>query len=180
MSEHECGGCCGGHDHGDHHHHEEHSGGCGGCHGCGSQASGPVEVHISPEEEQFLQKLAQCPFLPVAEFLLKSSKSDHLTNMALSPVYLETGKETLPQIKAIGQVLLSLEEKELISLDYDSPLEGCDQRLFTNSDAFHLLEQTVEEGKASGEFLFDAPVVEFGSICLTAVGDLVIEQLDFI
>lgn len=179
MSEHGCGGCCGGDNHG-----TSHSGcgggGCGGGEGCCSSNSGPLEVHISPEEEQFLQKLAQCPFLPVAQFLLKSSQSDHLCNMALAPVYLETGKETLPEIKALGQVLLDLEDKNIISIDYDSPLEGCDQSLFTNSDAFHLLEQTVAEGKETGEFLFDAPAIDFGSLCLTAVGDLVIEQLDVI
>ncbi len=174
MSEHGCGGCCGGHDKGESHH------GCGGCGGgCGGNAD-PLQVHITPEEEKILEKLAQCPFLPVAQFLLKSSQSDHLTNLALSPVYLETGKETLPQIKEIGQILLDLEEKDLISLDFNSPLEGSDPRLFQDSDAYHLLEKTVEEGKATGEFLFDAPEIEFGSLCLTALGDLVIEQLDFI
>lgn len=173
MSEHGCGGCCGGHD------HTEESHGCGGCGGgCGGQSQ-PLEVHITPQEEAFLSKLAQCPFLPVAQFLLKSKQSDHLTNLALSPVYLETGKETLPQIKEIGQVILSLEDKDLLSLDFDQALEGSDPRLFQDSDAYHLLEKTVEEGKATGEFLFDLPLIEFGSIGLTPMGELVIEQLDF-
>lgn len=181
MSEHGCGGCCGGHDT-----EERQGGGCcgstagsGGCCGGGGHSE-PQQVHISPEEEAFLEKLAQCPFLPVAQFLLKSSKSDHLTNLALSPVFLETGKESLPQIKEIGQVILGLEDKDLVSLDYDTPLEGSDPRLFQESTAYALLQQTVEEGKASGEFLFDAPEIEYGSLCLTAMGELVIEQLDFI
>lgn len=179
MSEHQC---CGGAN------HAEGASSCGsGC--CGGSCGGasmpqngenPLEVHINPSEESFLQKLAQCPFLPVAQYLLTSSQDDELGNMALSPVFLETGAESLEEIKALGDVMLSLEERSIISLDFDSPLQGTDETLFYKSSSFALLEKTVEEGKAQEDFLFDAPTIIFGSVCLTALGDLVVDQLDFL
>lgn len=168
-----CGsGCCGGANH-------DQETGCCGCSGGMPQENSPLELRISPPEEAFLSKLAQCPFLPVAEFFISSSKTDDFTNLALSPVFLETGEETLEEIKIIGQILLGLEEKNIISLDFDSPLEGSDPNLFYNSHAFALLKKTVEEGNVNEGFLFDTPTIELGSVCLTAIGDLVVEQLDF-
>lgn len=166
-----CGGGC----------HEGGTSDCSSC-SCGLPTSdeNPLEVHISPEEEQFLQKLAQCPFLPVAQFLLQSSQSDHLNNMALSPVFLETGTESLDEIHQLKNVLLALEDRNIISLDFDAPLQGTDEALFYNSTSFALLNQTVEEGKGQEGFLFDSTNIEFGSVCLTALGDLVVEQLDFL
>lgn len=197
MSEHEHmhGGCCGSTG-------GEHSGCCGGSeegHGgcCGSSVSqgcgpcsacdnglppsdkNPLEVYISTEEEAFLGKLAQCPFLPVAQYLLTSSQSEHLTNLALSPVFLETGKETLDEIKGVGEIMLDLEERSIISLDFDAPLEGTDESLFYESFSFGLLKETVEEGRAREDFLFDAPTIVFGSVCLTALGDVIVDHLEF-
>lgn len=178
------GGCCGGHDD-PNHVHGSCGGGCSGC-GCGGHnglpesEKNPLEVHITPKEEEFLQKLAQTPFLPVAQYLLTSKESEHITNAALSPVFLETGKETVAEIKAVGHVLLDLEERSIISLDFDSPLEGTDESVFYDSDSFALLKETVEEGKAKEEFIFHAPSIQFGSVCLTALGDLIIDQLDFL
>lgn len=178
MADHQC---CGGANHAD---GASSCGGCGGSCGCSSglpdNTENPLEVHISPNEERFLQKLAQCPFLPVAQYLLTSSQDDELGNMALSPVFLETGTETLDEIKAVGEVILGLEDRSIISLDFDAPLQGTDETLFYKSSSFALLEQTVEEGKAREDFLFDAPTIIFGSVCLTALGDLIVDQLDFI
>lgn len=180
----------------------EESGGCGcgggGCGGncscasggeCGSGCCGsalpaesknPLEVEITDGEAMFLEKLAQCPFLPVAEFVVRNSESDDIGSLALSPVFLETGRETLDEIKEIGQIILGLEQKDIISLDFECALDGTDENLFFQSDAYHLLEKTVEEGKGEENFIFDHAAIEFGSVCLTAVGDLVVDQLDFL
>ncbi len=172
-------GCCGGSTHA--------TGGCGGggCGGCGcgggSAPSGenPLEIRISPLEETMLSKLSQCPFLPVAQFILKSSRPEEQPHMSLEPVYLETGTESLEQVKHYGQTLLELADKDVVSLDYSSPLEGSDYKLFQNSSAYALLVQTVEEGKKDPEFPYLPPEIVKGSLCLTALGELVIEQLDF-
>ena len=59
-----------------------------------------------------LLTLAQIPFLPVAR------RADDMT-----PVYLEEEEYTREQYSA---VLMHLEKKGLISIDYDKPLSHCD------------------------------------------------------
>lgn len=180
MSEHQCGSgdsCCGGSSHS--------SGGCGGCGGgCGGGAvpqnsENPLEVHISPAEEAFLAKLSQCPFLPVVQMVLRSNIPETQPHMSLEPVFLETGDEALEQVKLTGQTLLMLEDKNIISLDYTCPLEGSDYSLFQNSAAFALLVDTIEQGKSDPDFPYSPPEIVEGSVCLTAIGELVIDQLDF-
>lgn len=76
-------------------------GGCGGC----SRA-----LELTRAEMDFLRKLAEIPFLPVAR------KQD-----GEEPAYLEEG-ESLREHYA--RVLSHLERKGLISLDYDIPMAG--------------------------------------------------------
>ncbi len=168
---------------------EEQSSGCGGCgthgpSGCGGscgggcgggipQSSNPLEVTISPPEEAFLQKLAQCPFLPVARFLFRAKNPEAQEHMSLEPVFLETGEEDFPLIKGNAHVILSLLQKNIVSVDYDSPLEGSDPAVYTK--ALGILQDAVSQ---NGEEFLPPELVQ-GSVCLTAVGDLVIEQLDF-
>ena len=64
-----------------------------------------------------LQTLGQIPFLPVAR------KADEMT-----PVYLEESEYTQEEYSLILQCL---EKKELISIDYDAPLKGCDGMRYT-------------------------------------------------
>ena len=59
-----------------------------------------------------LQVLAQVPFLPVAR------KADDMT-----PIYLEQSEYSVEEYSLILQCL---EKKQLITMDYDTPLKGCD------------------------------------------------------
>jgi len=106
------------------------SGGC--CEGCGSLTLGPDEVTI-------LQKLGQIPFWPVAR------RTDDMT-----PVYREDGEYSE---ETYGVLLMLLEKKGLISIDYDKPLSGFDMAGYR-----------------------DLPV--HGSLALTARGQQVLESLD--
>ena len=81
-----CGGC---------------AGGCGGCSGCAR------ELVVSPGEMEFLKKLGQYAFLPVAR------KMGDLT-----PCYPEPDAP-----ENVSLILQLLEKKNLISLDYDKPLK---------------------------------------------------------
>lgn len=82
---------------------QSHCGGdCAGCSGC----SGVLTV--TREELDFLDRLAQTPFLPLA----RRRDSD-------KPVFLENGDP-----EKYENILLLLERKNLISLDYDIPLTG--------------------------------------------------------
>lgn len=180
-SDHNCG--CG-HDHGD----QDHSCGCGHDHsdhdhscGCdGECCSGhqPRTIELSPEACDFLATLAQFPFLPLTRFLMTSTKSDHLESVALAPVLLTDGTESVAQVRELGEMLSDLENMGLITLDYDMPLQGFDYALYQNSVAFHALEELVAEGRNKEGFLFDSPVLEKGSIALTDLGRQVIDQLD--
>ena len=77
------------------------NGHCGGCSGCAR------ELTLSEAEIDFLRRLGQVAFLPVARQL-----GD------LRPIYPEDGPENMSLILAL------LEKKGLISLDYDQPLSG--------------------------------------------------------
>lgn len=81
------------------------------CGNCGSCAGCARELVLTGKEIDFLKKLGQIPFLPVAR------------NMGdLTPVYLEDGDR-----EEMSLILQCLEKKGLISLDYDLPLRGYDE-----------------------------------------------------
>lgn len=82
-----CGGC---------------AGGCAGCSGCAR------ELVVSPGELEFLKKLGQYAFLPVARKM-----GD------LPPCYPEPDAP-----EDVSLILQLLEKKNLISLDYDKPLKA--------------------------------------------------------
>ena len=86
------------------------SGNCASCGGCAR------ELVLSQQELDFLVKLGQIPFLPVAR------------NMGdLTPVFLEDQDCSREEYSLILQVL---ETKGLISLDYDKPLKGVDMTAY--------------------------------------------------
>ncbi len=76
---------------------------CGNCGGCG-------KLILAEEEIALLQKLAQIPFLPVA----RRAESPE-------PIYLEDSDLTVAQY---ANILLCLEKRGFITLDFDMPLPG--------------------------------------------------------
>ena len=81
-------------------------GGCSGCGGC----PGAGSLELTQPEVDFLRLLGQVAFLPIARRM-----GDEV------PVCLENG---LPDAAQTSQVLLMLERKALVSLDYREPLKG--------------------------------------------------------
>lgn len=82
------------------------SGNCEHCGGCAGQ------LVLSQPELDFLNDLAANAFLPVAR-----------TGADNKPVYLEDTRQT-PETYSL--ILLCLEKKGLISIDFDKPLQGAD------------------------------------------------------
>ena len=80
------------------------NGHCGGCSGCAR------ELTLSEGEIDFLRRLGEVAFLPVARQLGE-----------LTPIYPETDAA-----ENMSLILELLEKKGLISLDYDKPLSGYD------------------------------------------------------
>ena len=99
---------------------ENHCGGsCSSCHSnnCGCSSCGHAsELVMTRPELEFIEELAQTPFLPVAR------KMGDLT-----PVYLEKGPE---KAEEMSLVLQCMEKKGLISLDYSQPLKGFDDSAY--------------------------------------------------
>lgn len=83
---------------------ENCSGDCGNCGGCAGMFT------LNEGEWQFLQKLAQIPFLPVAR-----------TGADPTPIYCGEGDLTQREYSLILQCL---EKKGLICVDFDQPLKG--------------------------------------------------------
>ena len=84
------------------------NGNCASCGGCAR------ELVLTQKEIDFLRKLGQVAFLPVARAM-----GD------LTPVFLEEGER-----EEMSLLLQCLEKKGLISLDYDKPLKGFDESAY--------------------------------------------------
>ena len=108
-------------------------GNCGSCGGCAK------ELVLTEAEITMLTALGQFSFLPVAR------RADDMT-----PVYLED--ETIPP-EQCSLILQVLEQKDLIDIDYTSPLKGFDMTAYAGY-----------------------PV--YGSVGLTARGQAVLDLLD--
>ena len=108
-------------------------GNCGSCNGCAKV------LELTEGEIEMLQVLGQFAFLPVAR------RADDMV-----PVYLEEERYTKEEYSLILQVL---EQKNLVSLDYDKSLSG------NYGDAYAVY-----------------PVK--GSVALTARGQKVLEMLE--
>lgn len=81
-------------------------GGCSGCGGC----PGAGSLELTQPEVDFLRLLGQVAFLSIARRMGDET-----------PVCLENG---LPDAAQTSRVLLMLERKALVSLDYREPLKG--------------------------------------------------------
>lgn len=81
-------------------------GGCSSCSGCGGCGG---SLSLTEGEIKMLETLAQIPFLPVYR------RTDDE-----KPIYLENGGA----VEEYAPILLHLENKGLITLDYDKPLKN--------------------------------------------------------
>jgi len=88
------------------------SGNCGACRGCGKA------LELTRGELDFMNTLAQIPFLPVAR------RSDDMI-----PVSLEDSLYSREEYSLILQVL---EKKGLVDLDYSTPLKGFDMTAYAD------------------------------------------------
>lgn len=92
---------------------------CGNCSGCTSSCSGcsgcARDLVLTEKEVAFLQYLGQVAFLPVARKMGEET-----------PIYLEEGDREENSL-----LLLILEKKGLISLDYDKPLKNFDMSAYS-------------------------------------------------
>ncbi len=149
------------------HKDQNHSHSC-----CGDCCAHSLEsLTINSKEISFLKELVKCSYLPVSRFIMSSSIEEEAKLVSLAPVYINAIDDSMETVKEIRTVLCELEEKGLISLDYDIPLQDYDYTQYTKSALFSYFEETVNEGKRNPSFLFDTAEIELGSIALTEFGE---------
>lgn len=121
---------------------------------------------LTEQENDFLECLKQYHFLPVARFVLKSSKEHDFISVTLPCVYIYDLHQTIEQVKSMSSLITSLENKRYITTDYDMPLKNYPYDEYFNSDIYAHFKNTVEESKNKEGFLGDIADIECGSIAL--------------
>ncbi len=150
--------------------HNKSYGGCSGSngiHNCGCQDR---TIYITEDEKTFLTRLSQFAFLPLARFVMLSSQTDDAVSIALAPVYLNDKDDSSDTVKNNGELLQSLEDKYLITLDYDLPLKNGDYSMYEESGLYRDFRETARAGVIQDGLLFDLPELQRGSIALTSLG----------
>ena len=155
---------------------EETTGCTGNCATCGDCSASNDTLDLG--ELALMFELMETPFLPVCRFTMtKAGEEDTVRVTALAPVYFNAVDTTMEEAKQIGEALLHLEEKGIITLDYDVKLENYDYVEYRNSDLYKEFKKTVAEGAGKEGFLCDTAVIDMGSMALTDKGRAVIEYL---
>ena len=166
--------CSCGHEH---HHDHDHDCGCG----CGHHhhrdprpiTEQAMSVEVNGNELAILKTVEAVGCLPVARFVGTNSAEEEVFIDFLSPVYLYDEHDTMEDVKAIGAVLKGLEDKGLMSLDYDMPINDFDYAMYTNSDLYAYFVDTIAEAKGREGFLCDRAQIELGSMAVTDLGEQV-------
>ncbi len=155
---HTCGCGCHGHEHEHHHHQHGHS---------------PVNREdVTPNQVEFLHQLFHCKALPVARFVVVSSREEEFQSVALAPVFLRSAGDDIDAVKEAGVFLRKLEDMGLLTLDYDIPLSGYDYPEYETSALYAYFAETVHQGaREHPDFLGDTPRMELGSMALTPEGE---------
>lgn len=165
------------------HEHDEHCG-CGKPHehdehcGCG-QPHTPIATPegLSPLQVDFLMELRHRQCLPVACFALAKTDDDARHGVALAPVYLSAQSDSMEQVKQLGHELSLLEDMDLITLDYDIPLQNYSYEEYKTSALYTFFVKTVEEAAMRPDCTFDTPALELGSMALTQDGEEMVDKL---
>ncbi len=165
-----CGGhktehkCCGKHKHHhseEHHAHHAHSGCCGNHHHSDTQTA-----ELTKEEQQVLSAIKESGCIPIVRFVMKSSKSSHFVSTALSAVYIMSLEDDVQDVKNRAEILTSLENKGLLSIDYDIPVSNYSYDEYLNSNVYKNFMATMEESANKEDFLFDIADMDKGSVAL--------------
>ncbi len=124
-----------------------------------------------------LLELRQRQCLPVACFSLAKAGDDERRAVALAPVYLGAPNDTMEQVKQLGAELKALEDMDLLTLDYDMPIQRYAYEEYRTSELYAYFAETVREASAKPDATFDTPVLELGSMALTDAGEDMVDAL---
>lgn len=156
--EHQGCGCGCGHDHGHHHHHH---------HDDFDAKKIVVDTNLTENQVTFLHQLSQYQYLPVCQFIVRSSTQDEFEIVALQPVFIRSIHESMEEVKEAGAFLQQLHDQGMITLDYEIPLDGYSYHEYKESDLFKFFCDTVAESVSIENALGDTAALEMGSMGLT-------------
>ena len=153
------------------HHHHEHSDSCGcGC-DCGCEDEATVSLNpdtkLTSDQLAFLRELAHHNYMPIAQFVLKSTVEPNFESVALYPVFIGTTEDSMETVKNMGNFLQELEDMGVITLDYDLPLKGYAYEEYHNCALYSYFCKTVTSSQGNENFLGDTPTLELGSMGIT-------------
>ena len=128
-------------------------------------------AQVTENQAAFLHQLGHSHYLPVARFLLRSSKEAGFSAVSLAPVFLRSAADSMEDVKEAGAFLQKLEDMGMITLDYDMALDGYAYEEYRGSALYAYFEKTVAESAQRPDFLGDTPELELGSMALTEAGE---------
>lgn len=146
-------------------------------HDCCCHSHENKEVVLNDAEKAILMDLARFNCLPISRFIMSSSTEEEARFVALSPVFISALDDSMETVKKIGAILSGLEDKDLITLDYDLPIRGYDYEQYKNSELYAYFKETVKEGMKKTANLCDTAEIELGSMALTEYGDEAVSGL---
>lgn len=136
-----------------------------------------MKQEITPAQEALLRDIAGRRRYPVVRLELRSSREPALCSVALREVHMETGRETMEEVKARAALLAELAEKGLIRLRYGLFVTvAADYAVYPVSGIFAMLCELVEEGREQEGFLFDTAGITRGAAELTQAGRGILQQ----
>ncbi len=156
--------------------HAEEDCGCGHDHGHRDGGGPNYNNGLSIAENNVLMGLMEREKLPVARFALTASKAHHAYAVALEPVYIADPGDSLEQVKAYGALFAGMEDKGLISIEYDAPLDGYAYAEYRQSSAYGTLPRRPPRRRRAAS-RSDTPVLELGRMILTGKGRAVIDRM---
>jgi hypothetical protein len=135
-------------------------------------------LYVTEEEKALLLKLAEIPFLPLTRFVMKRADSDESVSVAQAPVFLNDQHDSADAVKKTGDVLLSLEDKYLITLDYDLPLTNGDYSMYEKSRLYRDFCEALQKGIDQDGVTYSLPMLQRGSMALTALGQDALDSIE--
>ena len=136
-----------------------------------------MEQEITAAEKALLREIGEGRRYPVVCFELRSSREPSLRSVALREVHMETGRETMEEVKARAALLKNLEQKGCLRLRYGLFVTvAADYAPYPASSLVAMLQELVGEGKEREGFLFDTAVINRGMAELTKAGRSILDE----
>lgn len=136
------------------------------CGGCGSHNQGMDSMELTEAEREFVEQLESHCYLPVVQFLVQDTTDPVFKIVAFSPVYMAEEGEAMEEIQAMGKMLVALQKKKVLTLDYHLPLQGYGYEEYLQSDVFLAFAKKVAE-EVQEEYAGVFATIQKGSMALT-------------